>query len=328
MAEKRLPALRVPKLVKVEELEDETVFHWQNLHYTVVHSLNGAALEYVPTYAFDVRSMVIEKNTSTAYNNDKLRELFQHLPCMLENPRSTLAEFSKLKNEEYYQQPFNDKRADVENKGPRYVAKLSQKFSLEDETDTQLVTTDDLELFHNGKKLPNPYKNPRLIFELRAGQEVRAVVPVMLGLGMFNECFSPCNQMFHEYDGEYAPGTVVRQHVSSTGAIPPREILHRACEVLLAKATDLFLKIMSKKDLDNDEGYIEIEGEDYILGNLIAHALSRYMVATCHMPHLLMHRIQLYYRNMQQKNIHELFFSANKDLVALLALIQHALGKK
>lgn len=317
--------LRAPKLLKVEESDELSVFHWQNLHYSVVHSLNGAALEYVPTYAFDVRGMVIEKNTSTSFNNDKLRELFQHLPCMAENPRSTLAEFDRLDAEEYYQQPFNDNRADVEQKGSRYVARLSKKFELEDETAIQLVTTDDLELFLDGKRLENPYRRRRLLFELRTGQQVRAIAPVMLGLGKYHEGFSPCNQAFHRYEGTYAPGTVVEQHISSAGPLPPRELLHRACEVLLAKSSAIFTKIHAKADLDNDEGYIEVENEDYIVGNLMAHTLSRYTVAACHMPHLLMHRFQLYYRNMSGKNVHELFFAAHKDLVALLALIQRAL---
>lgn len=311
-----------PRLLRVEDGKEDTVFHWQGLHYTVIHSLNGAALEYVPTYAFDARGMAIEKNSSTAFNNDKLRELFQHLPCLLENPRSTLAEFDRLDRDEHYERPFNDRNEKVES---RYVAKLSKRFSLEDETAAELVTTDDLQLFLDGKELPNPYARPRLVFELRAGQEVRVVAPVMLGLGKYNESFSPCTRCFHRYDGEYAPGTVVEQVVGAAGALPPREILHRAAEVLLAKVSAVFSKIHAKPDLDNDEGYIEVDNEDYILGNLMAHALRRYMIAACHMPHLLQHRFLLYYRNLGGKNVHELFFAAHKDLAALLALVQRAL---
>lgn len=309
--------------VELQENKEEFVLEWRGVHYTVLHSINGAAKKYVPMYAFDMRSMYIEKNTSTSFNNDKVREIFQHLPCLIENPRDTLSRVKELDDEERYYRPYNDRNSKVTaHSDANYVVRLHKKFELEDENDIELVTTDHLEVYQNDQRIENPYKVRRLVFELCANQEIKVVVPVMLGIGRYNESFTACNQMFHRYEGRYTPDSVVEQVIGTNGQLSEKEVFFRACEVLIQKANEVFTKIEAKADLDNEEGHIEVENEDYTLGNILAHALSRYVVSTCYMTHLLDTSIYLYYHNRDKKNIYEVFFSAHKDLIKMLQTMQ------
>lgn len=300
--------------------EDEIVLQWRGVHYTVLHSICGAAKEYIPIYCFDDRSMIIEKNTSTSFNNDKVREKFKHLPCLIANPRETLNQFDELDDEERYDKPYN---ATLKSIDQRYVARLHKRYDESNPRRIQLVTTDDLEIYENGLRVPNPYKEPDLIFELCRGQELKVVAPVMLGLGKHHESFSSCTRMFQTYDKEDEPQLIL----GTKGQLSPHEIFHRSCEILLTKANRVFADIHAKEDIDNEEGVIIIENEDYILGNILAHCCSRHLISSCHMPHLLQPIIHLYYHNASNKNIYELLHNAHKDLVALLTTMQQLVEK-
>lgn len=303
------------------------VQEWSGVHYTVLHSICGAAKEYIPIYCFDDRSMIIEKNTSTSFNNDKVREKFKHLPCPIENPRETLDKYNDIDNEEHYERPYSDAATEKAMKGmnQQYVAKLHKKYDeANGDQAIQLVTTDDLEVYANGARLKNPFTTRDLIFELCRGQEIKVVAPVMLGLGKYHESFSSCTRMFQIYEeSEYEVSMVI----GTKGQLSTNEIFYRSCEVLIAKANQVFSDIHAKEDIDNEEGYIVVENEDYILGNLISHCCSHHMISSAHMPHLLQPIVQIYYKNDSNKNIYELFHMAHQDLTKLLTTMQEKVQK-
>lgn len=233
-----------------------------------VNSIRRATIDYVPIYGFAPESINIEKNTSL-FNNDYMRlRISQFIIPNIDVPVVFLPD--KYWKNINLSDPNREKHPDDKKKLEMYV-------NAENKTDTVMnVTTKHAQFFEDGKEImPFSDKYPHLIIQLRPKEVFACRAVGVLNVGRNNNIWAAAGNAYHEYEFEN-PNKILLT-IESQGQIDEFEILRRTCIILKEKVgyvKEYIQKNYNNKTIETGAIKLELENEDYTLGNLINEAFQ------------------------------------------------------
>ena len=241
-----------------------------------VNSLKRILYEYIPTYAFNIENIKIEKS-NTFIDNSRLRDRFQYLPIInIEN------------NIDFLDKKFSE--IDYSNiKHPRHPEEniITVKFA-ENNTKEQYknVTTNNIKYYINNKEIKSPYneKYPFLFNYLRNGEYIQCIMTSSLGIGLTHPIYQPVYHTFYYQDGDNIIFTV-----HSKGQDSELNLLKKSCrtaKILLNNEKDtiwtllhevnIFSKLVYEyKEYHDPEDIKNLTMDNFTLANIICEELQK-----------------------------------------------------
>ena len=229
---------------------------------SVVNSLRRLCYLYVPTYALCKDSIYIEENTSV-YNSDYMRLRLSQLT------------YPKLKNnivflpEQYwkdvdYSLKGREKHPDDKKVIELYLNKTNDTF------DNISVTTNDIEIFEDGKKVDKyDKKYPHLLIKLRPKQSFKFRADVVLGVGAVNDVWASVANMYYDELSK----NKYKMTIESQGQMDEYEALHkssRIMQILMKTLKDTIKSNYNDPDIAKQNKLIlKIENQDYAIGAVL-----------------------------------------------------------
>jgi DNA-directed RNA polymerase subunit L len=217
---------------------------------SLINSLKRTVLSKLPTYAFDVKTISIKKNTSV-YNNDMMRDRISHMPIFDLNIPITYLERKYWYNIDYSKQ----KRLKHTNDNLKIELLIDAKNSCDH---IVYVSTNDIKYYENNDVVNKYDKDfPIFIIDLCEEQEFKCHATAVLGVGENNVIWNSVNCCFLEYDEE----NNITMTLESAGQMTEYAILDKACDYLIYKL-DMLNSLIQKDVQDSKNILIKLENED------------------------------------------------------------------
>jgi len=243
-------------------------FSGKTVNNAVVNTLRRLAYNDVPTYAFDVNSINIEKNTSM-FNNDYMRLRIEQMTI----PKVDIP-IAYLPNKYWENVNYGDQNRE---KHPKDDSKLEMVINVENKTINNLnVTTNDIKLYMNDvevKKFDQKY--PHLIVQLRPNEVFKCHALAVLGIGQANNIWSSVGTAFFDEDEE--KGTFLLT-LESQGQMDEYDILYKACEIMNEKLVNIKSDLSKKFDesvTKKNRVIVKLESESHTVGSVLNEFLQQ-----------------------------------------------------
>lgn len=231
----------------------------------LVNAIRRTIIREIPMYVYDSSMIAIDTNTSK-YDNDYMRARLSTMPIFNINTNILV-----LQKDHWFKVDYTD------NKRPKHPddnEEIDMYISSENKTQEILsVTTNDVKVFHNGKKVDMySHIEPILILKLNPGEIFKCKTRAVLGIGIRNEIFN-AGWSFYEYKNEKDFTLTIESH----GQMSEFDMLIKAIQICSQKLELLADKIknnkITKDNVGKNDGNKSIklifDDEDHTLGNLI-----------------------------------------------------------
>lgn len=252
------------------------LFTGKDINFVLINTLRRTILTIIPVYAFDIKNININKNTSI-FNNDQLRLRLSNLPIYskndvdLINPHSTIESFKNLEYNSSLMLSEIDKTIISEKEDITNNLTISVNVKNIDSNDILNVMTDNINVKYslNKQQIENIYAKPILLLQLQPEQSINFTMISSLNNAIYNSTFRCCSKCHYE---EISENKFIFE-LHSRRQITEKEIILRACEILISKITNthqILVEKINEHGNANKEGNIIIEGEQHTLGNLLS----------------------------------------------------------
>uniref|UniRef100_A0A6C0LSV7 DNA-directed RNA polymerase RBP11-like dimerisation domain-containing protein n=1 Tax=viral metagenome TaxID=1070528 RepID=A0A6C0LSV7_9ZZZZ len=282
----------------------------KNIDYSIVNSIRQSIMKYVPIYGFHRSHVTIDSRTRVMYNYDMIYGQIEMLPIFdldnnfdLEDPELFLPDevmkhiFGKFIPEKYSNYQEDDKK--VEPIPNKKLHKIEISVNYKNSTDShKYLSTHDLNLRINEKNLGNYIKHtPINILVVKSGEEIAFKAEANLGIATISSIYEATTNAYHKEINS----SKYELYYTTLGQLTNDVIFTKACTILIKKLEHLsiFIEGKYKKEPSTKTMEIELYGEDYTLGNLLATALQKcnfIKAAGCDMSHLFKENITIRYK--------------------------------
>ena len=244
------------------------VFRGADLNIKMVNALRRVSMTNIPSYAIPPELIKIETNTTTAFNNDYMRERISQLPVMGVDPEIYFLHEKHWHNVNY----VDPKRDKHEKEGVvEYFINAHNNTA-----NTISVTTNDLIMNVDGKQI-SPYseKYPILIIKLRPNDRFKCHMKAAFGVGDRHVIWTAARNTYYDeiLDKNEASTGAYKFTIEGNDQANEYELLIRSCKYLIKKVTDLKKnikqKMTSKEIIPTKKINFKLEREDHTLGELI-----------------------------------------------------------
>ncbi len=240
----------------------------KTVNSAVVNTLRRLAFNDVPTYAFDVNSINIEKNTSI-FNNDYMRLRIEQMTI----PRIDIP-ISYLPNKYWESVNYGDP---AREKHPKDDSDIEMVINVENKTINNLnVTTNDIKLYMNNEEIKRfDPKFPHLIVQLRPNELFKCQAKAVLGIGQANNIWSSVATSF--FDEDEKTGNFLLT-LESQGQMDEYEILYKACDIMNTKLENIKSDLSQKFDdsvTKKNRVIIKLENESHTVGSVLNEFLQQ-----------------------------------------------------
>lgn len=254
-----------------------TAYEFNGLNVATVNTIRRTILELVPTYSFQYFE---DWHTSIkAYMNEEIKLRICELPVLCKNPKSTIeksaifeldANLGSFDKDVSLEDIKAAEEAELNDKKNNFTMVLNTKNTSKDR---MYVTTEHASFFENGEPVPNPYKIPLVIVTLLPGEEIKGTVVSKLGIPLINKNYETA----HVFYRQEAPDKFIMT-IEVRNQLTEKELLERACDILLLKLEKLLPQLTEKigkaGDIAKTRGEVLIDNEGHTLGNLITDRLQ------------------------------------------------------
>jgi len=132
------------------------------------------------------------------------------------------------------------------------------------------VTTNDLEIFEDGKRVDKyDKKYPNLLIKLRPKQSFKFKAELMLGVGAVNNIWSSVANMYHEEISR----NKYKITMESLGQMDEYEALHKSCrimQILMSALKEIISDTYNDSEISKQNKLIlKIENQDYSVGAVL-----------------------------------------------------------
>lgn len=239
----------------------ELVLNIKNCPIEYINGIRKTVHDEVPQYGFDPDMMVFTKNT-TVFNNDQLRLRLSMIPIYDVDPQLyTIPEEIVYVNyeDEKREKPLTEKKVEMYIKGKN------------DSSIIKNITTNDIDMFVDGKKIETTYdKNyPILITRLRQGEEVDIKLVGVINIGRRNALYCPTSTSYMTYEDEKE----ITFKMHSMGQVKEKELIKRGCKNMIQKLEDIREKI-EKDPIKEEEEEVRITFNNTSLASVINYELQ------------------------------------------------------
>jgi len=316
----------------------EFVLSGDDINYNIINTLRRGIEEYIPSYAFDLKNMIIKHNTSI-FNNDYMRLRLSLVPVLgVKNDISNIEKVLNLEAETN-KTIFDKKLENVEVLKQMEDKQLKERANnltlivnktINNSNKIMNITTDNAIFRYNTKIIPSPYNPPLLLIKLKPGQEFSCECYSSLDIPLRNAIYLPCS--ICSYEENDINNFLFK--LESLGQLTEKDLLMRSCLIIINKLKILkdviYDKIKNYKsetikdiyNLDNktnslnDEldihlinGIIKLEHESHTMGPLITRYLQEdkhILFAGYKVEQLLVKELKITYKT-DGKNILDIF---------------------
>lgn len=319
-------------------------FSGKSVNTSILNTLRRLSYNNVPTYAFTKETIIIDKNTSKAFNNDYMKHRISQITIM------NISNIVSYIDDEYWVHVNYADNTRVKHSGDTYS--IDMYINAKNTTNEIInITTHDasVKLFINDKEANNfMIIDPCLIIQLTPGQEFICKASAVLGVGMRNNIWCGAGNTYYD-DGddnnnnseEEDDDMVVDDNkkvytftMESQGQMDEYEILYKCCDIIRQKLKLIERHIDSNIEVDLDKKMItvNIDNETHTMSIINTYLQNRKDVTYSGFkrPDLLENKVQIKYVT-NNKNVVEPFVETLHYVDSLFLYIQKQivkLGKK
>ena len=308
-------------------------FTGKSINTSILNTLRRLSFNNVPTYAFTKETIIIDKNTSKAFNNDYMKNRISQITVM------NIPNIPSYIDDEYWLDVNYADNTRVKHSGDTYV--IDMYINAKNTTNEIIdITTYDtsVKLFINDKEANNfSVIDPCLIIQLVPGQEFICKARAVLGVGMRNNIWCGAGNTYYdngddegEDDGINDNKKVYTFTMESQGQMDEYEILYKCCEVIRQKLKLIERHIDSNIDVDLDKKMItvNIDNETHTMSIINEYLQNRKDVTYSGFkrPDLLENKVQIKYVT-SNKNVVEPFVETLHYVDSLFLYIQKQIVK-
>lgn len=247
----------------------------------LMNSIGRIAVTRVPMYAYAKELIDIEEikpetgyHRSAAFNNDMMRLRLSNTPVMNVDPEISFLHERYWKNIDYADEK-REKHKNEKNIEVMIDAKNSNDDSLENEGDVLHITTNDINVYIDGKKQKIYSESyPLLIISLRPKEAFKCSMKAVLGVGINNTCWDACSNFC--FDEETLDGkTIVSFQAASQ--MDEYTLVLRALDYFKIR-TDMLKDEIHRMYLQQQKPgkrfQIVLQNEDHTMGEVINYELQ------------------------------------------------------
>lgn len=297
----------------------------KDVDYAVVNTLRRVSISEVPGLAYN--DIEINENTSV-FNNNQIKLYIQNIPVVGVKNIPTKYKKKKVEEEEAEEDEEldrilggNDIDIDTETSDINITSLESMTMYVDYHNDSKAiksVTTDDAKFYYMAKETKSPYPNPVIITKLQPGQKIKLTAKSVLGNEKENGIFSLTSVCAYNEIND----NKFKFFIEGRGQLPEKEILKRACNIIVRKLEKLKKIFPSIKMKD---GEIKIPKEKHTIGNLISHGLtllSQVKYATYYQKHSLDNEIFIKFGCDKEYDISDLIKKVCKNYQSIFKKIE------
>lgn len=221
-----------------------------------VNTLRRIAYEEVPTYAFARDDIIIEENSSNAFNNDQVTIRISQLPIYdLDVPEKYISRTDAI--------PDGKLKVDM------YINQHNSSMDVFD------VTTNHAQTYLNGKltKIYNE-QYPIVLMQLRKGETFKCKLTSKLGVGRINRIWTAAANCYYEYEKEKD----ITFNMESLGQMDEYDIIFRSCNIISERLKEIKNKIDKEygggRHKDDKQIEIKLVDETHTLCDVINEKLQ------------------------------------------------------
>jgi DNA-directed RNA polymerase subunit L len=262
---------------KTKDLDySELKIKFSDISIVYVNTIKRLLYEYIPTYAFNVDNIYIEKS-NTFLDNSRLRDRFQYLPIInIENNIDFLenkflnVDYSDLKRERHPDEKIITVKFKSNNTEEKY----------------KNITTNNISYYIDDNEIDNPYnqKFPFLFNYLRNGEHIECSMISSLGIGLIHPIYQP---VYHTY--YYEDNNDIILVVHSKGQITELDLLKKSCRIAkillenekktiwnLLHEVNIFSKLVYEyKEYHDPDDIKNLTMDNFTLANIICEELQK-----------------------------------------------------
>lgn len=278
------PSVKIKQLKSDSQQELKLQIEGQCIDYSVINAIRRTVLMSIPIYAFNRSNVNIEvKKSRHMYNNDMIYNQLETLPIFdipndfdLENPELYLpTDVMKKLFSRFIQQEYSTDAPEIRDKAKQLVD-IELNIAVKNNTlDYKFVTTHDAVLRVNGQQVDSYLKRrPIGMLVLKPSEEIYFRAVANLGIAKMHASYEATTMAIHN---EITPTKYILWY-KTLEQLEKFDIFYKACEILIKKLEYLriFIEDNYKDDRTTSENIeIQLHGEDYTLGNLLATCLQK-----------------------------------------------------
>ena len=324
------------------------------INYIILNTLRRVIYELIPAYAFTNENIIIEKNTSI-FNNDYMRLRLINFPIWgIINDIDTLDQLETLENNantntfDMKKETFETLKSYEEKKIMERIDVFTMKIDIKNNTPNILnVTTSQATFIYKGNVIESPYKKELLIIKLKPGEEFLATCYSTLHIPIKKINFLQCSACNYEQIND----TSFDFYIESSKQITEKNLLIRACMIVIKKITNLNNSIITKlseynnndkkdnydiiEDVNREQdtnklnhltqGILKIEHESHTFGNIITRLLQDdedITFAGFKIDQLLIKELTISYKT-NGKNIKDIFNRITSKCIKIFEKLQN-----
>jgi DNA-directed RNA polymerase subunit L len=275
--------------IKVERLKTQSPDEFlikisgKVVDYSVVNAIRRCVDQYVPIFGFHRSGVKIELDkTHCMYNFEMIYQQLETTPIFdldavnkfsLENPRTFLSNrvlraiYNNFMPKDFREDGFDDSAS-----LPKVEVYLNTRNSTDSDID---ITTHDLVFKVNGE-VQNSYKSrpPLTMLILKPNEDISLRAIANLGIAKIDAIYEAVTTPLHEMINT----TTYLLKYNTQGQLKATTIFKRACMIMFLKLENLekYLEATYPDDMNiSEEVKLELYGEDYTLGYLVATTLQK-----------------------------------------------------
>lgn len=262
-----------------------------NMHFSIVNALRRVLLADVSSFAFDINTITIYKNTSKL-NNDQLKHQISMIPILIDA-----------------------------SKYPSLNMNCSFKNNTNDFID---VTTADAIFFNEDTELEEKYVDKFIINTLNKGEELNFKATINFEKANHNGNYLKCLAYYKEVSENKYSFTIESFCYQST-----IELFKEACVLLIKKIQEFKENInFNLKETSNNDTkiHLEIIDENDTLGNIISSKLQRnplIILASYKKQHPLRNKVDIFVSCKIGSNIYQCIIKSVDELLADIKILQN-----
>lgn len=223
----------------------------------IVNAIRRILLDEIPTYAFTRSTINIEKNGSKEIT-DKIRTtILPYIHIQNLDPKKHVVKFLKTENYPYIPNIYQSiKSPKPHNNAPEDKYKIEYRINVSNNSnEIYKVTTNDIVTVVDNVEVKNMFddKYPTLFLFLANGEEFRATMTGVLGVGKLDACFSAVSS--RTYFNKISETEYIF-FVRGYRQLPNYELLIRACSIIIIKAKMIYEQILLKISENKEESFI------------------------------------------------------------------------
>jgi len=225
----------------------------------------------VPNHAYNYANIIIENNTSVAFNNDYMRLRLSQLPIYNIDSKLSFLHNRYWKNINFAD-PYREKHPEEKNIKV-YINTHNNSNEIKN------ITTNDIKVYLDDNQIDMYDKTtPILIIKLRPNDTFKCMMTASLGIGDCDTIYSACSNSWATYDEDIKENgeRVFKNgelYLKSRGQQKEIDIFRHGCEYIIKKYEDFKIdierKIKTKEIEDDNKMTLILDEEDFTFGEWI-----------------------------------------------------------